>query len=226
MSVTGLSNGGLNKCLSNLETSNLISRQKSFDSVSKRQRPTRYILGFEILITQEPTPLSGDGADSTTGAEPTPLQEQNRLHPSGDKPVKEPVNEPCVDEQHTHKLFQIFWKVHPRPREAEITEAAFMAAVASGVDPDWIVSSAKKYATEQKGNRTQYVKRSDNWLADELWKAFPRKIKTTGVERLDFYADLINGDRRIHAAISDSLAGELIASGKVTLERMRERLPA
>lgn len=116
--ATGLSNGGLNKALSNLEQNGLIKRNRQVEEKTQRRQSTRYILGFEFNGAQEPTPLSGEGskgeqiavptplsgegAISTLSADPSPLRAQSHLHPSGDKPVIEPVREPCVSQDATH----------------------------------------------------------------------------------------------------------------------------
>lgn len=107
---TGCSNGTVNNALSSLEQKGLILRHRSFDGVTHRQRPTRYILGFEMGEAQVPTPETGDGnarrnapgrlqqvgdgADSKKRHEPTPKKSKSRLQPVGDKPVKEPVRNP------------------------------------------------------------------------------------------------------------------------------------
>lgn len=81
---TGLSNGGLNKALACLEEKGLIQRKQERDQLTNRQKPTHYILGFEIEGQQKPSPLSGAGnsgkavstsekAVSTFEAVPSPL---------------------------------------------------------------------------------------------------------------------------------------------------------
>lgn len=105
--MTGVSNGTLNNALGSIEEKGLIRRNRSIDPVTKRQRATRYILGFEIEKPQEPTPVSGDGntpeptpefgvgAVSKNRGEPTPKKRGFRLQPVGDvEPVREPVTNP------------------------------------------------------------------------------------------------------------------------------------
>lgn len=65
---TGASNGTVNNALNGLEEKGLIKRHQSRDGVTKRQKPTHYILGFEMGATQEPTPKTGDGK----GPKPSP----------------------------------------------------------------------------------------------------------------------------------------------------------
>lgn len=111
MDVTGVSNGTLNNALNALEGKGLIRRHRTFDGKTKRQKPTRYTLGFEMQkqadptpisgdgtasesdpdSDPDPTPISGDGADSNSDPDPTPISGQSRLQPTGEEPVKEPV---------------------------------------------------------------------------------------------------------------------------------------
>lgn len=99
----GVSNGTVNNALNALESKGLIQRHRERDGRSKRQKPTRYILGFEFAKPQgptpdigdgkgrEPTPETGDGAVSNLRGEPTPISGVSRLQPTGEKPVKKPV---------------------------------------------------------------------------------------------------------------------------------------
>lgn len=104
----GVSNGTLNNALKSLEGKGLIKRHRSYDGKTKRQKPTRYMLGFEIKAPQEPTPeigdgfrgrksakptpKIGDGADSNLDHDPTPTETTTRLQPTGEVTCKEPVN--------------------------------------------------------------------------------------------------------------------------------------
>jgi hypothetical protein len=109
-----VSNGTVNNVLNSLETKGLIQRHQSRDGRTKRQCPTRYILGFEMGKPQEPTPDTGDGnggksgggsaakkprkpgkpspetgvgADSNLRGDPTPISGATRLQPTGEEPV-------------------------------------------------------------------------------------------------------------------------------------------
>ncbi|MDN5789068.1 helix-turn-helix domain-containing protein [Pseudorhodobacter sp.] len=103
IAITGASNGTVNNALNLLEEKRLIQRHRERDGKSRRQKPTRYILGFELVETQEPTPKSGDGkltkptpksgdgADSKKQGEPSPENRVSRLQPTGEEPVKNQV---------------------------------------------------------------------------------------------------------------------------------------
>lgn len=197
---TGLSNGGLNKALGQLEEKGMIRRERERDARTNRQKATRYILGFEAEGAQKPSPLSGAGKEpensmsrlhpggagavSTQGAEPSPLSGEGRLHPSGDaykeEPVKEPVKEPCAAPGAPHtqdfdfgEILDQFLAVYPRPVDAEATEAELRKAIGGGADPDHILAAARAYAGEQKGNKRQYIAYSENWLRQGRWKRYP-----------------------------------------------------
>lgn len=96
----------VNVALANLEERGLIQRHQSIDERTRRQRPTRYILGFEMGEAQEPCPNSGHGksvnprpADRTravSGKSQNPCPEigKSRVRAVGHKPVNKPVREP------------------------------------------------------------------------------------------------------------------------------------
>lgn len=96
---TGASNGTVNNALNALEDKGLIRRHRERDGTSKRQKPTRYILAFEMENNgdptpnsgdgngQKPSPNSGDGAVSNLRADPSPISGASRLQPTGEKPV-------------------------------------------------------------------------------------------------------------------------------------------
>lgn len=100
---TNLSNGALNNALNALEANRLIARHVEMDQDTRRRKPTRYTLGFEMPEPGEPTPESGDGnggepspengdgAISSLEGEPSPVSGQSHLQPTGEEPVKEPV---------------------------------------------------------------------------------------------------------------------------------------
>ncbi|APX88667.1 hypothetical protein BV394_02075 [Brevirhabdus pacifica] len=91
MDRANVSNGSLNNHLNALEARGLIRRVRAIDDRTKRQRPTRYILGFEIGEAQGPstgngdgnppdlTPEDGGGAVSKKQADPSPKNGPTRL---------------------------------------------------------------------------------------------------------------------------------------------------
>jgi hypothetical protein len=107
----GVSNGTVNNVLNSMEEKGLIKRHQTRDGRTKRQNPTRYILGFEMQEPQEPTPKSGDGnkpdpspksgvgAVSNLEADPSPKKRQSRLQPTGEEPVSnQEITSACARE--------------------------------------------------------------------------------------------------------------------------------
>ncbi|PJE26828.1 Helix-turn-helix domain-containing protein [Pseudooceanicola antarcticus] len=114
----GISNGTLNNALNGLEAKGLIARHQERDGRTRRQKPTRYVLGFELGAAKEPSPASGggagakpsprtgggkqgkrspetgDGAVSNLRADPSPISAGSRLQPTGEVTCKEPVINP------------------------------------------------------------------------------------------------------------------------------------
>ena len=180
---TGLSNSGLNKCLSGLETKKLIRRKQRFNTKTKTRLSTLYILGCDEDLTIEPTPQSGDGSNSTFDADPTPLSGQTQLHPSGDKPVKEPVKEPCAADAApqttdvSSEFLKEFAAAFPRIGNLDKTEAALRQAIADGAKPEVILAGAKAYAVEQEGNQSRYIAYSENWIEQKRWVQFATATK-------------------------------------------------
>ncbi|WP_421998180.1 helix-turn-helix domain-containing protein [Roseovarius confluentis] len=107
----GVSNGTVNNVLNSLEQKGLIQRHQSRDGKTKRQCPTRYILGFEMEKAQvpspksgdgklpKPSPKSGDGAVSNSEADPSPISGPTRLQPTGEEPVSnQEITSACARE--------------------------------------------------------------------------------------------------------------------------------
>ena len=144
----------------------------------------------------------------------------------------EPVKEPCVPkaDPHTENLtdyFLDFWEAHPRPNDEAHSKQIFDAAVAAGTDPVHIVAAAVAYDAENEGNRRQYIKMSDGWLADARWKSHKtakQSPKFSDAERLVFWAEKINGTGYVaSSAINADLATAMIDSGLITREKLKKR---
>ncbi|VDC31398.1 helix-turn-helix domain-containing protein [Pseudogemmobacter humi] len=98
----GLSRSTVNVALARLEEKGLIWRQQSIDERTRRQRPTRYILGFEMTDAQEPCPKTGHGNSSdpchsgetraasegqdTAAPEPCPISKTRAVSENPQKP--------------------------------------------------------------------------------------------------------------------------------------------
>jgi len=120
--VCGMSRSTVNVALGSLEEKGLIRRHASIDQRTKRQRPTRYILGFEMDAAQGPCPKTGHGNSASDGAAPCPADRtravsgseakpcpagrKSRVRIAGHKPVKEPVTNQRAGAQAAHPAGQ------------------------------------------------------------------------------------------------------------------------
>lgn len=231
---TGLSNGGLNKALGELERKGFLRRERDRDERTRRQKPTRYILGFELPEVQDPSPLSGAGADSTSDAVPSPLLEgsvstgvESYINA---EPVREPVKEPCAaGATHTGSVdFQEFqnefFAAFPRIGNPDATIAELARALETGVDPELILSAAKAYADEQDGNRTQFIAMSENWLSAQRWATYQKP--QTDAEKADVVLEgrakaIREKQGWVVAVVSAHQAAEMVRRKLVTPEECR-----
>jgi len=227
---TGLSNGGLNKCLTGLEAKCLIKRKTRYDEVKKKRLSTLYQLGCDADFTADLTPQSGDSPNSTLGADLTPLSGDTYLHPSGDKPVSEPVKEPCASEADPQTIdlnsvfVDRFLNIHPRPGSRPETEKGLRIALAAGASPEQLLAAARAYAREQKGNAIRFVQMSENWLDARRWEPFVKKTADPAsvAAATDTWVEAFvsgNGTLARHCPID--LVRELIDAGRITLEQCR-----
>lgn len=138
-----MSISSLNDHLKKLEELGLIRRIQCQDHRTKRRQATRYILGFEMVDPQEPSPEIGDGqqgitqendaepcpefgdgANSEFGTVPSPENSQSHLRNSETNPVREPLSKPVKEEEDA--------------RVREIVDEEFFGSLlaALGFDPD------------------------------------------------------------------------------------------
>lgn len=121
LDACAISNGTLNNALNSLEAKGFIRRHRERDGRTRRQKPTRYILGFEMGCESDPSPKTGDGSGSKPspktgggrkanpspktgggpvskkGGKPSPKKGATRLQPTGEVTCKEPVNNQSSD---------------------------------------------------------------------------------------------------------------------------------
>jgi len=80
----------------------------------------------------------------------------------------EPVKEPSVAAPQTFSdFFEDFLEAHPRPKNQDVTEELFTAAVEGGVDPADLLRAARIYAEQQEGNSHRHKAGSDSWLRNK-----------------------------------------------------------
>lgn len=217
---TGRGSSSVNDALSRLEANGFIRREKREDSSTHQRKSTNYILCFDVLDAQEPTPLNGDGANSGFPAKPSPVFRQSHLLKTGVhiEPVNEPVNEPVFD--NTHKSdFQIFFEESPRGGDEDLAYARFVEITEGGVDPKAIISAISAYAKEQAGNEMQYVRFAENFLSKNFWKSYADRSTSDGSNRAAQDAEKIrshDAEKNGPIEFNAIMAGVLIDSNLIT----------
>ena len=88
-----ISRASLNTHLEKLETAGLIRRQRRVDEVTRKQKSTRYVLGFEDDFGGEPCPDSGHGKPQ----KPCPDFGKSRVQNLDTNLVREPVTTTALD---------------------------------------------------------------------------------------------------------------------------------
>jgi len=231
-----VSRSTLNDHLDLLEAQGLIRRERRVNSRTKRQKSTRYILGFEPEFSQDaddPSPETGHGTDeeqapdaesgnrtravSGKRAEPCPDFPPSRVRNPDSNPVREPVNEPDAQAQAPAREggggydFEDFWAAYPNRVDRDAAERAWLWALAQGANPARLVVKARRYAATDKVARG-YAKTPANWLRDGGWRdPQPGDAPDPGAppEACDlarFWADRIASGRTAGAAACISTA--------------------
>lgn len=245
-----VSRSQLNVHLSALEAAGLIRRVRQLDPKTRQKKPTRYMFAFEDgfepinaqqseapeqvelpLEKSEPCPENGHGlsADSMSGLAtiPCPISGQSHVRPTGHKPVREPVRESIVRgdaAEHTSLQFEKFWEAYPRARNKDRSLKLFTEAVNLGVDPAWIIASAKQYRAENTGNKPMYLVYSDNWLEGGRWRDQERPAVAIQLrsDLATMFAEKIRAGRYVApSAITPRLAAEIVGRGLATEGEMR-----
>lgn len=126
-----ISRASLNVHLDKLEQAGLIRRERRLDDDTKRQRTTRYFLGFEEEFAPKPCPDSGHGSTP----EPCPDLTKSRVQNLDTNPVsKEPVITTARDAGATREGRAEVSADDEGP-DLDAAEAACLAACGEGMTP-------------------------------------------------------------------------------------------
>ncbi|WP_158617378.1 helix-turn-helix domain-containing protein, partial [Falsigemmobacter faecalis] len=231
----------VNVHLAELEARRLISRSRSIDRVTKRQRSTRYKLAFEAdfsddksdgeteadLVSEAPEavseiPTREAKAVSEFSAEPCRNYPESRVGNSDTNLVREPLREP-VSETHVGGAepegFERFWLAFPRKRDRARCMELFQDAVKTGVAAERIALAAERYRAESAGSKPMYRACSDSWLERRRWEDYPSKVapraRTEAVRDLAlFWAGKLKAGGYVpQTAISPEVAACMLSNG-------------
>ncbi|WP_439140256.1 helix-turn-helix domain-containing protein [Roseicyclus sp.] len=247
-----MSRATVNRHLDELEAMGLIQRVPRQHPVTKRQLSTFYILGLDFdappqiehAVSQNETRIEqgqnenidqsrvsncDTGAVSQKTQKPCLKNGKSRVSNCDTNHVREPVREPCVSQGDPHtQFFDEIWDrfsaAFPRMGNVELTEERLRSAIEAGADPEHILAAARAYADEQRGNKSQYIAFSENWLDRKGWERFPKP----GRPAADFTAVAVQRARAIRAGqswvarhLSPAAARDLVARGLVTADECK-----
>jgi len=149
----------------------------------------------------------------------------SQCHPNLTGTILEPLCAADAANTGLSDFFDWFFAVYPRAGDREKTEAALKKAVCQdGVSCETILSGAKAYAAEQKGNLPRYVAYSENWVEQKRWLQFATAAKPVSPDVIFEQRAKAIRERQSWVArhVSAASARELISRGLVTVEQCRE----
>lgn len=239
MRKTGLSNGALNNALAAMEKDGLIARRRSTVPGSSKRR-TYYILGCDGPIEPEQTPENGVSSNSSpveAAPEQTPVSdganssfEASKLQPTGEYPVKEPKKDQYCAAGATHhgefdfgSFFDRVWRVCPNKDHWAATEEAVKALIDAGEQPGDVLAATEAYRKRVAGYDPQRIKLSQNFFADDFWRAHvsAAEKRTDPQKVLEARAADIRARKPWARTILPSQAGECIQEKLITVAECR-----
>jgi len=207
-----ISRASLNTHLDKLEQAGLIRRERRLDDDTKRQRTTRYFLGFEEDFAVKPCPDSGH--ESTP--EPCPNLAKSRVQNLDTNPVsKEPVITTARDAGATRE-----GRADDDGPDLDAAEAACLAACGEGMTP-----AARAAITGTTATIGAWLAAGYDLDLDVLPVITERTAKPRGspIRTWDYFGQAIaarHAKRIAHAARSQSAgeagAGPSVAPGSPT----------
>ncbi len=180
--------------------------------------------------------VDGQAQDMT----PDTVSPLTECRPTPDTPSGEPLTQ-CRPNQNkpngtycaanaTHQdfdfgvFFDRVWRACPNTDQWAATEAAVQALIDAGESPDEIFAATDAYRKRVAGYDPQRIKLSQNFFADDFWRAHvpvtgkqadPRKVLEARA------ADIKARKPWVAAGIKASQAGECIVAGLVTVQECR-----
>jgi hypothetical protein len=198
-----ISRASLNTHLDKLEQAGLIRRERRLDDDTKRQRTTRYFLGFEDEFAPKPCPDSGHGSTP----EPCPDFAKSRVQNLDTNPVsKEPVITTARDAGATREGRVEVSAGYEGP-DLDAAEAACLAACGDGMAP-----AARAAITATSATIGAWLKAGFDLDLDVLPVITKRTAKPRGspIRTWDYFSQAIAARhaKRIAQAARSQGAGE------------------
>ena len=249
-----MSRATVNRHLSKLETAGILKRVQRQNPKTGRPMSTLYILGLDFnrdihvenAVSQNATRNKPAQKENIVPAhvskcdtEPCLKSDASRVssgtdyvsHPCDTKQEYKPEKNHCAASRRTQDFefddfCEEFLSAYPRIGSETDTVAALKTAIEDGAEPQSILTGAKAYASEQKGNAAQYVAYSENWLKARRWEGYARQAKAAPTETRTpdeiRIAAIKSGMHAMCGRINSTQALDLIRKGAVTIEEARK----
>jgi hypothetical protein len=165
-------------------------------------------------------PLSMEkGEQSDIKGEQNDAKGRTPVHPN---PIEPSIEQYCAEDlaKRDDSDFDRIFAACPRKGDWEATENAVLAEIEEGAKPADLLAAAKAYAKEQAGNEKRFVKLSENFFADGVWKRYRNSAENgEAVDEalvLQHRAEAILAKKPWVASMRPSEFGPCILSGLVT----------
>lgn len=83
---------------------------------------------------------------------------------------------PDPTDQWDAEAFERWWRAYPRLVNKKKAKIAYMAAMKKA-DCATLLRGAEEYARQNRDTSEQYIKKPENWLAEEMWDEYQPKVK-------------------------------------------------
>jgi hypothetical protein len=115
----------------------------------------------------EEAPAHSEGAGATPSSSDSSSPQEEEAASAQGGATATPL--PEISDEAKRKFLH-FWTHYPKSRNKDESYAAWKAAIASGADPDAIISAAVAYAREKNGEPWRFIKYSANWLTERRYE--------------------------------------------------------
>ena len=186
---------------------------------------TEYTLKLDVIYNPPAKSAAGENEYIPPAKSAAPHRQNLPTNLVSNNPVKEPC---ASDDAHT-KDFDLFYeefkRSYPRMGDEEKTEDALREAIDEGAKPQDILAGAKAYDKENAENKIQYLKFSENWIADKRWRQHVVKPRSEvdPAKIIEARAKtILEAKPFLCRSITAHAAGECISAGLVTVQQCRD----
>lgn len=144
----------------------------------ERDNGGRTVSKYRVLMDRDERSSANDGDENLSPVGDTPVTSEGDkpLSPlkvtTIERPIKGTTNRKPTNEKLVDNLFGQFWKAYPRRKSKDGARRKFQALLKRGIDPNVIVTGARRYAMlcASLGTELQFMKHPTTWLNNGCWE--------------------------------------------------------